>query len=188
MIGADFKLKWRYVLAHAMVVALANLLVLYPFPFAPTVLTWAAFVSPISFFITDLCNRRHGVRATRRMVCASFIVAVLGSLLTAEYRIAIASGAAFLVAQSVDAIIFDQLRGRVWWVAPTVSGVVASVVDSTIFFVSAFYRSNTPWISWAFADYAIKLSMIFVILPLYGSIVFRTSGLSPTTVTEGEDA
>ena len=165
-------LKWSYVLAHALVIAIANVTVRYPFPWAPEALTWAAFVAPQAFFVTDLCNRYHGVGMTRRVVVASFVIAVVISWFAADARIALASGSAFLCGQLLDAAIFNRLRGRVWWLAPTVSGVLASMLDGLLFFLLAFAGSGLPWVNWALADYGIKLAMIFMILPLYGVIIF----------------
>ncbi|RKT98973.1 hypothetical protein C7H84_34005 [Burkholderia sp. Nafp2/4-1b] len=179
-----FTVNWRYALAHAIVIVVANLLVSHPFPAAPTFLTWAAFVSPVSFFVTDTCNRRRGLRETRRMVRRSFVIALIVSFLFAEHRIAIASGTAFLLAQSVDAIVFDRMRRQAWCTAPMVSGVVASAVDGTLFFVLAFYGSDVPWISWALADYLIKLGMLVVFLPVYGAIVFSVSDTAAMTGAE----
>jgi queuosine precursor transporter len=180
--GKLLDVRWSYVIAHAVIVAAANWAVQYPFPPAPDALTWGAFVFPFAFFITDLCNRRHGVEMTRKVVLASFVIAVAVSFFTAEVRIAIASGAAFLTGQMIDAQIFNRLRRHVWWVSPAVSNVVASTVDSIIFFSLAFAATGLPWVYWAVSDYAIKIAMVWVIMPVYGFLVFRETAAPQPTV------
>jgi len=165
-------LKWSYVIFHAIIVAVANVTVQFPFSYAPTLLTWAAFVSPLSFFITDLCNRRHGVSMTRKIILVSFAIAVAASFITSDTRIAIASGIAFISGQMLDASIFNRLRRRSWWIAPALSGLAASAMDGILFFTLAFVGTGLPWGNWALADYTVKLTMIWAVLPVYGVVIF----------------
>ena len=53
-------------------------------------------------------------------------------------RIAIGSGLAFLVAQSLDVAIFSALRQGKWWRAPLASTLIGSTVDTVLFFSIAF--------------------------------------------------
>lgn len=168
-------LKWSFVILHAIIVGAANFTVQFPFSYAPALLTWAAFVSPLSFFVTDLCNRRHGVGMTRKIVLVSFAIAVAASFITSDIRIAIASGIAFLSSQLLDASIFNRLRRKSWWIAPAISGFAASAMDGMLFFTLAFVGTGLPWINWALADYTVKLTMIWAVLPVYGMIIFGDS-------------
>lgn len=129
-----------FIAAMAVVVTASNFLVQYPFGFfgLGEVLTWGAFTYPFAFLVTDLANRRHGLMTTRKVVYAGFAVAVLLSVALATPRIAIASGTAFLLAQLLDAQIFDRLRANSWWQAPFISTLIGSVVDTTLFFTIAF--------------------------------------------------
>ena len=106
--------------AMTLVVLASNILVQYPFGHLnlENYLTWGAFTYPFSFLITDLSNRRFGSAGARRVVYAGFVLAVLLSVALATPRIAIASGAAFLVAQLLDIRIFAKLRDRAWWLPP----------------------------------------------------------------------
>jgi queuosine precursor transporter len=175
-------LRWPYVLAHAVIVASANYAVQYVVPGSGDLLTWGAFVFPFAFFITDLCNRRHGVEMTRKVVLVSFVIAVVVSFLAADPRIAIASGIAFISGQMVDAQVFNRFRKHVWWVPPSISNILASTVDSTLFWVLAFASMpliglaadpDMPWVQLGLADYAIKIAMVFIVMPVYGALVFR---------------
>ena len=86
---------WRPVLAMMAVVVASNYLVQFPLN---DWLTWGAFTYPVAFLVTDLTNRAVGASAARRVAWAGFAIAVLVSLWLAPWRIARASGAAFLLA------------------------------------------------------------------------------------------
>ncbi len=98
-------------------------------------------------------------------------------------RIAVASGAAFLIAQLLDVTVFNWLRKRSWWRAPVFGSLAGSVVDTAIFFTrrllgrlrlrraratpsrwrtrrcSGFLSVETArWMSWALGDLAVKLA------------------------------
>lgn len=156
------------ILAMAAVVTASNILVEYP---VNDWLTWGALSYPIAFLVTDITNRTLGVRLAREVVFVGFIVAVIMSILIADPRIAVASGTAFLIAQLLDVTIFDRLRRQSWWKAPVASSIIASFVDTVIFFVLAFAGTGLPWHTWAIGDYGAKLIMVAVlILPFRGLI------------------
>jgi uncharacterized integral membrane protein (TIGR00697 family) len=79
-------------------------------------------------------------------------------------RIAIASGGAFLAAQLLDVHIFDRLRRGTWWRAPFVSSIIASVLDTALFFSAAFAGTGLPWVTWAIGDYGVKALMALMLL------------------------
>lgn len=127
-------------------------------------LTWAAFTYPLSFLVTDLTNRRFGPGAARRVVYAGFGVAVALSILLATPRIAMASATAFLVAQLLDISIFNRLRDHAWWMPPLVSSLLASAIDTLLFFAMAFAGTGVPWMTLGAGDFAIKVLMAIVLL------------------------
>lgn len=171
------------------------------------ILTWGAFVYPFAFLVTDLTNRRYGPQVARRAVYAGFAMAVLCSIVippllfdlgllgyatAAErlFRIAIASGLAFLAAQLLDIAVFNRLRQASWWRAPAASSVSGSVLDTFVFFTVAFAPAflllgpNEPfalesapllgvfaveaprWVSWGLGDLSVKLLIaIFALVP-----------------------
>lgn len=187
-----------FVAAMAIVVAASNFLVQYPFDHfgLGEVLTWGAFTYPVAFLVTDLTNRRFGVRAARKVVLAGFVLAVAFSIWLATPRIAIASGSAFLAAQMLDATVFDALRRSAWWRAPLISTVIGSILDTAIFFSLAFAGSfafidaafgsadgslafpasllgaEVPlWVSLAVGDLMVKLAMGLAMLAPYGAVI-----------------
>lgn len=157
--------------AMAFIVTAANVAVQYPIN---DWLTWGAFAYPVSFLVTDLCNRAMGARNARRVVYAGFVIAVALSVGFATPRIALASGTAFLLAQVLDVQIFDGLRRhRLWWAPPLVSSSIASALDTALFFSIAFAGTPVPWVTLALGDYAVKLALALAMLLPFG-LAIRT--------------
>ncbi|ALG89004.1 MULTISPECIES: queuosine precursor transporter [Actibacterium] len=124
------------------------------------------------------------------------IMGEFGPLVT--LRIALGSGLAFLTAQMLDVAIFNRLREGKWWRAPLASTLVGSSVDTAIFFFVAFSGALTVlepandvswanetlpllsvgpmvplWVSLAFADWLVKLSLALLALAPFRLIVGR---------------
>ncbi len=155
---------WRPILAMLVVITASNYLVQFPLN---DWLTWGAFTFPVAFLVTDLTNRAVGGGAARRVAWAGFAIAVLVSLALAPWRIAVASGAAFIVGQLLDIAAFNKLRAMSWWKAPLIGSILASVVDTGIFFFLAFYGSDMNWLMLASGDLSIKWLMAAVLLAPY---------------------
>lgn len=195
----------------AAVVVLSNVLVQYPFQVSlgrinlADLLTWGAFSYPLAFLVTDTTNRLLGPRVARRVVYLGFAIAVIFSVWLATLRIAIASGTAFLIGQLLDIGIFNRLRNRSWWQAPSFSSLAGSAADTLVFFTLAFapifaligpndsfaieaapflglYPMETQrWLSWAVGDFSVKLLMAVVALIPYRLIVGAFVPLRPAT-------
>ena len=136
-------------------------------------LTWGAFTYPLAFLVTDLTNRAHGPGRARTVAYVGFpfgmglsiILAVAADIpLWEGVRVALASGFAFICAQLFDIALFHRLRRGLWWRAPLVSSLSASVLDTAIFFSAAFALTGLPWVTWALGDFAIKVGMAAVLL------------------------
>ncbi len=149
------------VLAMVVVVTSSNFLVQFPIN---NWLTWGAFTYPVAFLVTDLTNRSLGVGSARKVVMVGFLLAVVLSIWLATPRIALASGTAFLTAQLLDVTIFDRLRQASWWKAPLVSSLLASALDTTLFFSLAFAGTGLPWVTLGIGDYVAKLVVALVLL------------------------
>ncbi len=189
----------------AAIVVASNILVQFLFG---QWLTWGAFTYPFAFLVTDLMNRIYGAPAARRVVLAGFVVGIvcslIGTRIVGEFgplvtlRIALGSGAAFLVAQLLDVAVFSALRRGRWWRAPLVSTLVGSSLDTALFFSIAFsvqlawiepagdvawaneamamfgIGPVAPlWMSLALADWTVKLSLAMVALVPFRMIVRR---------------
>ncbi len=158
--------------AMAAVIVLSNVLVQHPIN---DWLTWGAFSYPLVFLVSDLTNRALGPMAARRVAWVGFGIAVLVSLALAPWRIALASGCAFLFAQIMDIAVFNRWRRQSWWKAPLIGSLVASVVDTAVFFFLAFAGSDMNWLMLAAGDLAVKAAMAALLLAPYRALLPRLS-------------
>lgn len=197
------------ILAMAATVVASNILV--QFVIAGGLLTWGAFTYPFSFLLIDITNRTHGPNAARVVVFWGFLTGVLCSLVGSQIelatgpavplRVAVGSGAAFLVAQLLDVAIFHHFRRREWWRAPLTSTFVSSSLDTLIFFSLAFAAAFDPvfpvaaneaaswaqtpipllnlgpeaplWLSLALADLGVKIALALVTMLPYRLVTMR---------------
>ena len=155
------------------VVLSSNYLVQFPIKYygLEEILTYGAFSYPIAFLITDLANRSYGKMIARKIVYIGFAIGISFTLLFStnfadliSVRIAIGSGAAFLVAQLLDVQIFDQLRKKKWFVAPLTSSFIGSTVDTFLFFSISFYATGIPWVTLSLGDLAVKIFVALIML------------------------
>jgi len=207
MLKARFTLI--YVLLMTLVVVASNILVQYPLQAElaginlADILTWGAFTYPVAFLITDLTNRQFGPKAARRVVFAGFVVGVTLSFFTAQPRIAIASGSAYLAGQVLDISVFNRLRRMAWWRAPLFGSLIGSMLDTVMFFSFAFapffvffgpndpfaidwapilgvFQTSAPrWISWAIGDFSVKMTVGLVMLLPYGALMNVLKPMQP---------
>ena len=155
------------------VVLSSNFLVQFPVNYygLNEILTYGAFSYPIAFLITDLANRTYGKIIARKIVYFGFLIGIMFTLFVStnfsdliSIRIAIGSGLAFLIAQNVDIQLFDKLRKKIWFIAPLVSSLFGSIVDTFLFFSIAFYNTGISWVSLAFGDLSVKLFIALLML------------------------
>ena len=155
------------------VVLSSNYLVQFPIKYhgLEEILTYGAFSYPIAFLITDLANRSYGKTIARKIVYIGFAIGISFTLLFStnfadliSVRIAIGSGAAFLVAQLLDVQIFDKLRKKRWFVAPLTSSFIGSTVDTFLFFSISFYATGIPWFTLSLGDLAVKIFVALIML------------------------
>ncbi|MFC3059279.1 queuosine precursor transporter [Paenirhodobacter populi] len=193
------------IIAMTIVVVVSNILVQH---LLGQWLTWGAFTYPLAFLVTDLTNRLAGAVAARKVVVIGFIVgiacSVIGSQIEGEFgalvsfRVAVASGLAFLCAQLTDVSVFNLLRRYSWWKAPLFASFIGSCLDTAIFFTIAFSAalsfiepSNDVawanevlpllgvgpavplWVSLAVADWCVKVAIAVIALTPYRAIVWR---------------
>ena len=157
----------------AVVVVLSNYLVQFPVNYIglQDIFTYGAFSYPIAFLITDLANRKYGKTIARKIVYIGFILGVTLTLYFStdfsnliSKRIVIGSGTAFLIAQLLDVQVFDRLRKKIWFVAPLVSSLIGSTIDTFLFFSIAFYGTEVNWITLALGDLFVKISVALLML------------------------
>ena len=156
-----------------LVVLASNYLVQFPIQYygLQEILTYGAFSYPIAFLITDLANRSFGKLVARKIVYIGFTIGILFTLIFStnfadliSVRIAIGSGTAFIIAQLLDVQIFDQLRKKKWFIAPLVSSLIGSTVDTFLFFSISFYGTGIPWLTLSLGDLLVKIFVALVML------------------------
>ncbi len=156
-----FRLEFAFIAMVAVIVA-SNVLVLFPIN---DWLTWGAFPYAVSFLITELTTRFHGASKARRVVYIGFAVGVVISVVLSTPRIALASAFAFLFSQLLDIAAFSKLRqSSTWWLAPLGASMLASAVDSAMFWSFAFYGEDLPFVTWAIGDTCVKFAVDLVML------------------------
>jgi queuosine precursor transporter len=155
------------------VVLTSNYLVQFPIKYygLQEILTYGAFSYPVAFLITDLANRSYGKIVARKIVYLGFIIGIVFTLFFStnftdliSVRIAIGSGTAFMIAQLLDVQIFDKLRKKQWFVAPLISSLIGSIVDTFLFFSISFYATGVPWITLSLGDLAVKIIVALLML------------------------
>ena len=178
-------------LLMALIVTLSNYLVQFPVKFLglKDLLTYGAFSYPIAFLITDLANRRYGKKSAKKIVYLGFLLGVfLTFYLSTNYsdlisiRIAFGSGIAFLCAQLLDVYVFDQLRKKVWFIAPLSSSLIGSTVDTFLFFSISFYGTGINWVTLSFGDLLVKIFIALIML-----IPFRISTFYIQEISKAEE-
>ncbi|MGB0370447.1 MAG: VUT family protein [Opitutales bacterium] len=159
----ETKPLWIPLVGMAAVIASSNFLVQFPIN---EWLTIAAFTYPLAFYVTDLTNRWAGPKDARKIAYAGLVIGLIISAIIAPMRIALASSTAFICSQLLDILVFNKLRGRIWWQAPLLGSILASILDTFIFFSLAFAGTGLNWLTLAGGDLVAKLFMAaFLLLP-----------------------
>lgn len=123
------------------------------------------------YLVIDLSNRSLGPNRARQVAWISLPIAVLASWYFADWRIAGASGIAFIAGQLLDITFFNFLRKQSWWKAPWVGSIIGSIVDTVLFFSIAFAGTELNWIQLAIGDITIKWLMASILLVPYRMII-----------------
>ncbi len=185
------KNSFFFILAFSMalIVVLSNYLVQFPINFfeLQNLLTYGAFSYPIAFLITDLSNRKYGKTVARKVVYIGFILGIFLTLFFStdfsnliSKRIAIGSGVAFLTAQLLDVYVFDKLRKKSWFIAPLVSSLIGSSVDTFLFFSIAFYGTTINWVSLSIGDLSVKIFVSLIMLIPFKFFISRIEDVVET--------
>lgn len=176
------------VIFHTVIIALSNWLVNFKFQIVGFTLAYAAFTFPLVVVATDLTVRLVGKELGRLVVGLSFIPAIVASIIVimlsgapthVAVRIGAASGIAYLLSTLLDVYVFQYFREKYqqWWIAPTLSSIVATVIDTYAFFGAAFWKNvgskfEHNWPEVATNHILVKMVVsLCVILPAYGVLL-----------------
>jgi uncharacterized PurR-regulated membrane protein YhhQ (DUF165 family) len=155
-----------------LVVVASNLLVEIPIN---SWLTYGAFSYPISFLITEVTTFKYGANWAKRVVFLGFLSGLITSWILVPPKIAFASSMAFLVGQLLDISLFSYLRGKSWWIAPLIASVLASLIDTSIFFGIAFFGTGWLMYTLALGDFLVKLTMDLLLLLPFRMIFIKAN-------------
>lgn len=201
--SVDKGLVYKLVILHTLVIAVSNYLVQFKFNLFPGAnlpffgefpLAAAAFTFPLVVVATDLTVRMLGKEAGRAVVAMAVIPAIIASILVIglggapwekALRIGAASGVAYGVGTMLDVYVFQHIRDRwseAWWAAPAISTIAANIIDTYVFFATAFAGATGPdgkltWIgeNWHIVAQNNTLTKIvvglIVFLPAYGVLL-----------------
>lgn len=186
--GVDKILALRLMLAHIVIIAVSNYVVQFKFDVFGHPLAAAAFTFPLVVVLTDLTVRLLGKATGRAVVAMSFIPAIIVSILVVKlggapdsvaFRIGLGSGMAYFISNLLDVYVFQYFRDKyqTWWIAPTLSAVASTFIDTYVFFFTAFYKGANEFMAanWHIVATNNSISKIIVsllvILPAYGLLL-----------------
>jgi len=152
--GVDRALAYKLMLAHIVIIAISNYIVQFKIDVFGNPLSVAAFTFPLVVVLTDLTVRLLGKQTGRAVIALAFIPAILVSMAVVKasgapdsvaFRIGLGSGMAYFVSNLLDVYVFQYFREKYqsWWIAPTLSSIVSTFLDTYVFFFTAFaYGAN----------------------------------------------
>lgn len=186
--GVDRSLAYKLMLGHIIIIAISNYIVQYKFDFFGHPIAAAAFTFPLVVVLTDLTVRLLGKETGRAVITLAFIPAILISMLVVKlggapdsvaFRIGLGSGLAYFISNLLDVYVFQYFREKyqAWWIAPTLSSIVATFIDTYVFFFTAFAYGENKFMAenWHIVATNNSISKILVsllvILPAYGILL-----------------
>lgn len=186
--GVDRALAFKLMMAHIVIIAISNYIVQFKIDIAGHPLSVAAFTFPLVVVLTDLTVRLIGKTTGRAVIGLAFIPAIIVSILVVlaggapesiAYRIGLGSGLAYFISNLLDVYVFQYFRERYqsWYIAPTLSAIASTFIDTYTFFFVAFAGGADPFMSenWHIVATNNSISKLVislaVILPAYGILL-----------------
>lgn len=184
----DKTILLQLMLLHTVVIAISNYLVNFKFTIFDSPIAYSTLSYPVIFIATDLTVRLIGKQTARAVIGVSVIPGIFASILvvilsgappSVAYRVALASGFSYLVAQLLDVYVFQFLREKYtqWWIAPLVSGNITMAISTYLFFAGAFIGSANTFMAenWHIvATTGVFGKLLFgsaLIVPIYGVVL-----------------
>jgi len=186
--GVDRALAYKLMLAHIIIIAISNYIVQFKIDLGGHPLSIAAFTFPLVVVLTDLTVRLLGKQTGKAVISLAFIPAILVSMAVVKlggapdsvaFRIGLGSGVAYFVSNLLDVYVFQYFREKYqsWWIAPTLSAIASTFIDTYTFFGVAFaggadefMRNNWHIVATNNSISKILVSLL-VILPAYGVLL-----------------
>ena len=176
------------VLLHISITTLSNALVAIPIELLGYKITWAGFVFPLVVVATDLTVRLLGKSIAQKSIIYTYPLAIISSILivylegnpqSVAFRIGFASATAYALGILIDIYAFQSIRDRysAWWIAPALSTVISNIIDTYVFFFTAFSGSediymDSNWFEIAGNQTVLKIVIgLLFFLPAYGLLL-----------------
>ncbi len=142
---------------------ITNVLVQWQVTIGVFTVTYALFIYPLTFLLTDYTSEVYGKRASTHLVWAGFLASLIPSLLMSTLQICIGSLLAYIIAQFHDIWAFHWWKrktgGKYLWLRNNASAMTSQLIDTVIFATVAFYgvlHSKTI-LKIIFSEYPIKV-------------------------------
>jgi uncharacterized PurR-regulated membrane protein YhhQ (DUF165 family) len=186
--GVEKPLVVKLMMAHIIIIAISNYIVQFKFDIFGHPLAAAAFTFPLVVVLTDLTVRLLGKETGRAVIAFAFIPAIIVSMAVVKlggapdsvaFRIGLGSGVAYFISNLLDVYVFQYFREKYqsWWIAPTLSAIASTFIDTYVFFFTAFYQGANEFMAanWHIVATNNSISKIIVsllvILPAYGVLL-----------------
>ena len=186
--GVDRSLAYKLMVLHIIIIAISNYIVQFKFTVFGAPLAAAAFTFPLVVVLTDLTVRLLGKETGRAVIALAFIPAILVSMAVVKlggapdsvaFRIGLGSGLAYFISNLLDVYVFQYFRERyqTWWIAPALSSVASTFIDTYVFFATAFAGGENEFMAanWHIVATNNSISKVIVslavILPAYGLLL-----------------
>jgi len=141
-------------------------------------LTYGAVVYPATFLLSDVLGENYTKKEVLRVVLWGIVIAIVPTILIADWRIALGSITAFMVSQTLDVNIFHYIKQKaekLWWLRNNASTIISQAFDTIIFFTVAFafVLPADAIIKMILGDYMVKIVMALLDTPLFYLIAIK---------------
>jgi uncharacterized PurR-regulated membrane protein YhhQ (DUF165 family) len=120
--------------------------------------TAGTYSAGLALALRDLLHESGGIRWVLGTIAAGCVL----SLLLADGRIALASAAAFGLAELLDLAVYTPLRRRHWHLAVAASNAVGAVVDTLVFLTIAGFGLTAGLVGGQILVKAVWVTAVFL--------------------------
>lgn len=118
------------------------------------------YAAGLALCLRDALHDNGGLR----WVLGAITVGIVASFLLGDGRIALASAAAFGLAELADLAVYTPLRKRQWHLAVFASNVVGAIVDTFVFLTIAGFPITVATVGGQLLVKAIWITLVFLVL------------------------
>ena len=122
-----------YSFLFSIIIVVANYTVQFPIN---EWLTYGAIMFPFSFLFADILSEKYSKEEVLEIIKYGVLIAIIPTVLIADWRIAFASLSCLIVSQYINVRIFMFFKQRfinLWWLRSGGSTIIAQLFDTFIF-------------------------------------------------------